>query len=239
VKKRVVFMGGKKIGKRCLDILRRHPGVELVKIIQNPNEIPWLRIPAMPRNINHFHEVMLIRQEKPDLIICVYYDQILKRPLLDIPPMGCINLHLALAEEYRGCYPTTWAIINGETETGVTLHYMDEGIDTGPIISQAKVPIYEWDTGKDLYERCTRAGVALFESELQSILDGTNDRRPQSSTRRTLSYRRIFPSHEVTDMYHHGKNYIRALYFPPWPKPYVDIGGRKFYLVEEGDMPDD
>jgi len=238
VKKRVVFMGGKKIGKRCLDILRRHPGVELVKIIQNPNEIPWLRKPAMPRNINHFHEVMLIRQEKPDLIICVYYDQILKRPLLDIPPMGCINLHLALAEEYRGCYPTTWAIINGETETGVTLHYMDEGIDTGPIISQAKVPIYEWDTGKDLYERCVEAGVGLFRQTLPSILAGESIGKKQEIDGYVYQHERKFPSHEIpasNDL----KDYIRALYFPPWPKPYVDIGGRKFYLVEEGDMPDD
>jgi len=226
VKKRVVFMGGKKPGEACLEILRRHPDVELVGNVGNMNGGVW-------------NFTGQIRQLKPDLIIVVYYDYILSPEIIAIPPMGCINLHLALAEEYRGCYPTTWAIINGETRTGVTLHYIDEGIDTGDIIAQTEVPIYPQDTGKDLYERCTRAGVALFESELQSILDGTNDRRPQSSTRRTLSYRRIFPSHEVTDMYHHGKNYIRALYFPPWPKPYVDIGGRKFYLVEEGDMPDD
>jgi methionyl-tRNA formyltransferase len=237
VKKRVVFMGGKAPGRACLEILRKHPDVELIWTYRNwDTDVQHPQSSSHPLRINSERVIEEIIKMAPDLIIVVYYDQILGKEIIDIPPMGCINLHLALAEEYRGCYPTTWALINGEKMTGVTLHYIDEGIDTGDIIAQYRIPIYPSDTGKDLYDRCTRGGTFLFENALQSILDGTNERRKQQAGH-PWYHKRQFPHHEVP-MRRPTKNYIRALYFPPYPKPYIDIGGRKFYIVAEEDLDD-
>jgi len=205
---RVVFAGGKNIGMECLRYLMGKVNVVGV--------IPCDGIMAANK----------IQQMAPDMIVVVYYDRILKKDIIDIPPMGCINLHMALAEEYRGCYPTTWAIINGETKTGVTLHYIDEGIDTGDIIAQKVVKIEPDDTGKSLYNKCTMAGVELFKETFPLLMNGTAPRRKQVTTRNTKYYGRCFPSHNVG-------NYIRALTFPPFPEPYFYIGDKKMVIKEE------
>src|SRR4051794_19945405 len=86
----------------------------------------------------------------PDLVICAYYPRIFPRRLIDIPPLGCINVHPGLLPEYRGTFPTPWCILNNETEIGVTVHYMNEGIDTGDILVQQRYPILPEETGHEL-----------------------------------------------------------------------------------------
>ena len=246
---RILFIGGKDVGCACLEWLIEED-FEIAAVIINPNDMEVGRyfrsateiaqprgIPTFcPKSVNSPESVERIRNLKPDIIVVVYYDQILKRDLIAIPALGCINLHLALAEEYRGCYPTTWAIINGEKRTGVTLHYIDEGIDSGDIIAQKTVPIKDSDTGLDLYRRCTQAGVELFKKTFPLIVGGKASRTPQKTTSKTrYCARNLFPSHEV-DFNKSGKelyDYIRALTFPPFPPPYFRIGKRKMVIVEE------
>lgn len=245
---RVLFMGGKNIGCACLDYLVERK-TNLVGIIVNTDTDVeanrWYRsatetglrqnIPVFsPRNINSTEGVRLVKSLKPELIVVAYYDQILKNGILSIPKLGSINLHMALAEEYRGCYPTTWAIINGETRVGVTIHYVDEGIDSGDIIAQKELEIKNEYTGRDLYVLCSKAGTELFRETFPLIEAGEAPRRKQKSTANTKYYKREFPSREV-DFTKSGKeihNFIRALIFEPFPSPYIKIGERKFIFKE-------
>jgi len=91
--------------------------------------------------------VKAVKDIAPDIIVTAAFGQILPVSILDIPPLGCINVHASLLPAYRGAAPIQWAIINGETRTGVTIMYMDPGLDTGDIISSASVDIGEHMTG--------------------------------------------------------------------------------------------
>lgn len=164
---RILFMGGKNVGHGCLQAILERDGDEVVGLFANPgDEDPgrWFRsaselarergIPVFaPAKINAEENARLIRELRPDCVFVVYYDQILKPGIIGIPPRGCFNLHLALAESYRGCYPTTWALLNGETVTGVTLHAIDAGVDSGDIVAEAEVAIDPEDTGRSLYDK--------------------------------------------------------------------------------------
>jgi methionyl-tRNA formyltransferase len=245
---KILFLGGKNVGCGCLEYLLERKK-DLVGIIVNPSDIDrdrWYKsaaeigfrnsIPVFSlKNINSRESVSFIKQLSPDIIFVVYYDQLLKSDIINIPPMGCINLHLALAEEYRGCYPTTWAIIKGEKRTGVTLHYIDQGIDSGDIIAQREVPISEDDTGRTLYEKCSSAGIELFRNQMPLILSGKSSRRKQIATVDTKYFKREFPSREI-DFSKSGKeiyDHIRALLFDPFPPPFFTIGGKKYTIEQE------
>lgn len=123
--------------------------------------------------------VAALRALRPDLIVTAAFGQILSREILDIPLMGCINVHASLLPKYRGAAPIQWAIINGETRTGVTIMYMNEGLDTGDIISMQEVAIGEDTTGGELYETLADVGAELLSRTLKSILAGTANRTPQ------------------------------------------------------------
>jgi methionyl-tRNA formyltransferase len=247
---RIVFAGGKDVGCGCLEYLLEYPDVDVVAVIVNSDgdmaAKRWYRSAAelalrhdvpvfAPHSINEPKMITRLQGMAPDLIVVVYYDCILKGDVIGIPKRGCINLHLALAEEYRGCYPTTWALINGEIRTGVTLHYIDEGIDTGDIIAQKAVEILPDDTGKSLYYKCTRAGIELFREAVPSVLEGTIPRVRQITTERSRYYKREFPSQciEFTKSGEEVYNHIRAVYFPPFPLPYFYIGRKKMVIAEE------
>ncbi len=248
---KVLFMGGKNVGCGCLKYLIERQTEQVVGIIVNPSDIAkdrWYEsatdlgfqnnIPVYSvKNINSPTGVSIVRKLSPYIIVVVYYDQILKKEIINIPSMGCINLHMALAEEYRGCYPTTWAIINGEKRMGVTLHYIDEGVDTGDIIAQKEVPITNEDTGESLYEKSTKACIELFREQFPLIVSGKASKKKQITTVKTKYYRREFPSREL-DFSKPGKeifNHIRALLFEPFPPPFFYIGNKKMIIKQDKD----
>lgn len=248
---RVLFVGGKDVGCGCLEHLIDRNDTEVVGVIVNrqgdTSRDRWYRsvteialahcIPILkPYNINSDECVSFICGLRPDLIVVVYYDQLLKKCVTDISPLGCINVHMALAEEYRGCYPTTWALINDEKHVGVTIHYVDEGMDTGDIIKQCTVMVEENDTGRTLYYKCTTAAIKLFVTVIDEIHQGTLSCRAQVTTERTKVYhRRDFPSLDLRLKEYDRKlyNYVRALTFDPFPCPYFYIGEHKILLIEE------
>ena len=246
--KRILFCGGKNIGFQCLSFMTE-AGYDIIDIVPNPSDITdkrtfpsvtelgWKKkIPVLPSNhLDSVKNIESIKKLEPDLIVVVYFDRILKPALINIPPLGCINLHMALAEEYRGCFPTTWAILNGEQRTGVTLHYIDTEVDSGDIIAQLEVPITDTTTGKSLYDDCTVAGVKLFKEYFPLIEQGTVPRREQIVTDKTKSYPRVFPSQEI-DFSQSGEEilrHIKAHIFPPYPPAYFYIGEQKYYIVSE------
>lgn len=242
---KTLFMGGKRIGCECLKYLIES-GNAPVAVIVNPNDMAKDRwypsaceiaikygIPIFQWNdINSKKAVETIRRVQPDFIVVVYFDQILKKEIIDIPSLGCINLHLALAHEYRGCFPTVWTIINNEKIAGVTIHYIDESIDGGDIIVQRRIDVEDYDTGYSLYHKCTDVCVELFKEIFPKFLEGKKlDAQPQDKTRGKY-YRKTFPSHKI-DFNKSGYeiyNYIRAMLFDPFPVPYFYIGKQKYEI---------
>lgn len=120
-----------------------------------------------PEFVAHVRDVL-----RPDLIVSVAASQIFKDPLLRIPPLGCINIHGALLPRYRGMLPSFWTLYNGEREGGVTVHYMNPGIDDGSIIAQRRFPIHEGDTVETLIGRSKALGAELLCEVLQHIEQG-------------------------------------------------------------------
>jgi len=123
----------------------------------------------------------IIKKMKPDIIFSVYYRKMIPKDVLSIPHMGCVNLHPSLLPKDRGPNPVYWCIRRGDKITGTTLHYMDEGMDTGDIIDQRQVRINNM-AGFRLGEQLMKSGVDLFRSNYADIMCGKNDRMEQDST---------------------------------------------------------
>jgi len=120
-----------------------------------------------------------IKKINPDVICVVAYGKILPKELLDIPRLGCINVHGSLLPKYRGAAPIQWAVINGEKVTGITTMYMDIGMDTGDMILKQEVEIEDNETTGELWERLSDIGGKLLVETLEKIENGTAPRIPQ------------------------------------------------------------
>jgi len=107
----------------------------------------------------------------PDVIFSVYYRKIFPKRIIGIPKLGCINIHPGLLPEYRGTVPTAWAITNGETSFGITIHYMDQGIDTGDVLVQETYNILNDETGFDLYTRGMLLGAEMLRKHFSKIIN--------------------------------------------------------------------
>jgi len=136
-----------------------------------------------PEDINHPLWVRKIQEMQPDIIFSFYYRHLIKPSILSIPPQGCLNLHGSLLPRYRGRCPVNWVLVNGEKETGVTLHYMTPKPDDGDIVAQHKIGITDEDTAKTLFEKTEEASAALLNEILPKIKKGTASRKPQDHTR--------------------------------------------------------
>lgn len=124
----------------------------------------------------------LLRELDPELIAVVAYGKILPKSVLDYPKYGCINVHVSLLPKYRGAAPMQRAIINGETETGVTIMYMAEGVDTGDIITAEAFPIGPEDDFEAIHDRSAEVGARLLVSTISDIANGTAVRTPQDDS---------------------------------------------------------
>lgn len=112
-----------------------------------------------------------LTEMKPDLIVVVAYGRILPKAILDVPPLGCINVHGSLLPAYRGSAPIQWTVLNGEKEGGVTTQYMSEGLDCGDIIMKSAVPVGENETSEELYDRLEALGAQCL-SETMKLFEG-------------------------------------------------------------------
>jgi methionyl-tRNA formyltransferase len=171
---------------------------------------------------------------KPEVGISVLFGYILRRELLDLMPAGCVNIHLAILPYNRGAYPNVWSIVEG-TPAGVTLHYVDEGVDTGDIIAQREVAVDPVDTGESLYRKLERTAVDLFKETWPLIRSGRAPRIYQSKGNGTYHSIRGVERIDEIDLdrtYTAGEliNIIRARTFPPYPGAYFRRQGRKVYL---------
>ena len=113
--------------------------------------------------------VEVLKKEAPDAIVVIAFGQILSKEILDLPKYGCVNIHASLLPKYRGAAPIQWAIINGESVTGVTTMQMDEGLDTGDMIQKTEVEITPDETGESLHDKLAAAGAALCVETLKAV----------------------------------------------------------------------
>ncbi len=116
-----------------------------------------------------------------DVFVVAAFGQILPKTVLEIPRLGCVNVHSSLLPKYRGAAPIQWAVIDGEKETGVTTMMMDEGLDTGDMLEQAVIPIEPDETGGSLHDKLSALGAKLIVSTLEKLENGTAVRTPQTN----------------------------------------------------------
>ncbi|MBA3913250.1 MAG: methionyl-tRNA formyltransferase [Acidobacteriales bacterium] len=166
----------------------------------------------------------------PDAIIVVGYGRIIPRWMIDLPRFGNINLHGSLLPKYRGAAPIQWAIARGETTTGVTTMQIDEGLDTGPVLECASLPIEPQDTAETLAPRLAAIGAELMISTLSKLADHTLRPTPQDHAHATVApiLRKddglIDFQRSATDIF----NRLRG--FQPWPGAYTTFRGKSLHI---------
>ena len=250
---KVLVLGYHDVGCACLDVLLR-AGEEVVTVYTHrdaASETIWFdsvaklaerhHIPVhRPRDINRPRWIEAIREATPNIIFSFYYRRLVCREILEIPRLGAMNLHGSYLPAYRGRCPVNWALIHGEKETGVSLHYMVEAPDAGDLVAQRRIPIAFDDTARTLHRKVVREAAALLEQALPAIRSGTNARIPQDLTagsqfgRRRPRDGRIEWTLTAVDIY----NLVRAVTHP-FPGAFGLIDDTPFFIwdarPEDGD----
>lgn len=193
---KIVFMGTPDFAEKSLEAVY-NAGHEILAVVTNPDRPKGrgMKMVASPvkefavsknlkiyqpekvrKNVEFIEE---IKKLEPDVICVVAYGKILPKEILEIPKLGCINVHGSLLPKYRGAAPIQWAVINGEKVTGVTTMYMDVGMDTGDMILKEKTEIAPDETTGELWDRLAKIGADLLVKTLEQIENKTAPRIPQ------------------------------------------------------------
>jgi methionyl-tRNA formyltransferase len=183
-----------------------------------------------PARIKDQQAIEQIRALKPDVIVVMAYGQILPRDVLEIPEIACLNLHASLLPRWRGAAPIQAAIAAGDQGTGITVMYMDEGLDTGDILLQRTIDTRSDDTGGSLHDRLAQiAPDALLES-LQMLAEGSAPRIPQDNNVATYApkLKREDGKIDWSQPAETIERKIRA--FNPWPGAFMEINGRNLKI---------
>lgn len=229
---RVLFIGTGDIGLPSLEWLLNTPKHEVVGVVTQPDKPvgrkqtltpPQIKVRALavgkqviqPQKIRH--AVDELKAFHADVAIVVAYGQILSRAVLDVPKLGCLNIHASLLPRHRGAAPIQAAIRDGDTETGVTIMFMDEGLDTGDILLMKRMPITTDETGGSLHDKLALQAPAALEEALAHLATGHPPREKQDESKATHVRKltrqdgRIDWSHSAVEL----DRLIRA--FTPWP----------------------
>ncbi len=227
---KVIFMGTPEFAVPVLQTLLENTNVVLV--VTQPDKVvgrkkvftkPPIKRVAEENHIPVFQPEHIRVDYQPilecdaDIIITCAYGQIIPQVILNYPKMGCINVHASLLPKYRGGAPIHWALLNGEEKTGITIMYMDEGMDTGDIICKEEYQIKDTDNVETLHQALAQMGAHLLLKTLPSIINGRNSREHQKEEEATYAYN-IKREEERIDFFKAGRqimNQIRGLY--PWP----------------------
>jgi methionyl-tRNA formyltransferase len=235
---RVVFVGTGEIGLPTLRWLIESAEHELVAIVTQPDKpsgrdqrltppaiksaAAGLGIPILqPERIKRPEAVAAIQQLLPEVIVVMAYGQILPKAVLEIPRVACLNLHASLLPRHRGAAPIQAAILAGDEETGITVMYMDEGLDTGDELLKVQTPISPTDTGGTLHDRLATIAPPALAEALQLLANGTAPRIPQENAAATYAPKleREHGAIDVAQPAAHIARMIRA--FDPWPGAYL------------------
>ena len=236
---RVLFIGTGEIGLPALRWLLKSEH-ELVGVVTQPDkpvgraqriEAPPIKaalgdreLPILqPARIKSADAVAEIRALAPDVIVVMAYGQILPRSVLEIPPIACLNLHASLLPRHRGAAPIQAAIVAGERETGISVMYMDEGLDTGDVLLQRPLGIAPNETGGSLHDRLAEIAPAALEEALELLQAGKAPRIPQEAAAATYAPK-LEREHGRVDWSEPAaliERKIRA--FNPWPGAFTSV----------------
>ncbi len=247
---RLVFCGTPQFAVPTLKHLLSKPDFEILAVITQPDRprgrghevsispVKEVALAAhlpvhQPEKIRAPEVQELLTKQSPDFIVIIAYGQIIPARLLSIPKHGWINLHASLLPKYRGAAPINWAIVNGETRTGLTTMCIDAGMDTGDILLQREITIGSGETAPELAARMAEGGASLMEETLCGLAAGTIVPRPQDHAEAThapilkkedgrIDWNR--PAHEI---------YNRMRGFAPWPGAFTTFRGQTCHLWAE------
>ena len=231
---RIVFMGTPELAAASLAALLHTPDLQVAAVATQPDRPKGRDLKLHPSPVKQTalaaglpvfqpekarEETFIeqLRQLQPDLIAVAAYGQILPRSILDLPRLGCINVHTSLLPKYRGAAPIQWAILNGDTESGVTIMKIDLALDSGDILSQRSVPIGPADTGQVLHDRLAAVGAQLLVETIPDYAAGRITPHPQPAE--GVSYaRKIRKEDGRIDWQQPARTIVNRLRaFTPWP----------------------
>ena len=193
----ILYMGTPDFAKVSLEAVY-NAGYNIIGVVTNPDKPKGRGMKMIPSPVKEFaiekdipiyqplkvknntEFIEKIKSLNPDVICVVAYGKILPKEILDIPRLGCINVHGSLLPKYRGAAPIQWAVINGEKQTGITTMYMDIGMDTGDMILKEALDIEDDETTGELWERLSSLGGKLLVDTLKLIEEGKAPREKQS-----------------------------------------------------------
>ena len=177
-----------------------------------------------PEKIRTEENAKILKDLKPDLMITCAFGQILSQENLDSAPLGCINVHGSLLPKYRGSSPIQWAVINGESETGITTMYTDIGVDCGDIIHQNTIKIGENETAGELFDRLSELGAKTLIETLKLLDENKLTRTPQDHSKATHypMLDKKMGGIDFSKTSEHIKNLVRGL--NPWPVAWFKAG---------------
>lgn len=243
---RIVFMGTPEFAVPSLEAILRSDD-QVVAVISQPDRpkgrgqqlvAPPVKVVAeragipvvQPLKIRTPEFMQTLSSWKPDLIAVTAFGRILHAPILQLPPMGCVNVHGSLLPKYRGAAPVQWAVINGETETGITTMLMDEGMDTGPMLLQEALAILPDDTAGTLAPRLAELGGRLLVDTIARLKAGTLTPTKQVNELATLAPL-LKKEDGVMDWAMSATalaNRVRGL--SPWPGAYTFLGAERWNI---------
>ena len=255
---RVVFMGTPDIAATCLkkiiadgfDVVGVYtqpdrPKGRGMKMVYSPvKEVAIAEnIPVFqPENFREEETVEELRALQPDICAVVAYGRILPQKVLDVPTLGCVNIHASGLPQYRGSAPYQWAVLDGLTETGVTAQYMFLQMDAGDIIGVAKTPIGENETAGELLDRLAVLGADLLSKTLTRFENGKVEAVPQNEAEVSFApmLDKTMCPIDWTKTARQVHNHVRGLH--PWPVATMELQGKKFKVhatrvVEGGGKP--
>jgi methionyl-tRNA formyltransferase len=235
---RVIFMGTAELACASLKALAGTEAFQVILVVTQPDRPKGrelklhfspvkqaalgLELPVLqPNRARDAAFVQQLREYQPDLIVVAAYGQILPQAILEIPHWGCMNVHTSLLPKYRGAAPIQWAILNDETETGITIMRMDAGLDTGPILTQARTPVREDDNAETLHDRLAALGAQLLVQTIPDYIAGKIAPQPQPTEGVSIA-RKITKEDGCLDWKEAARtlwNRVRAL--TPWPGAYT------------------
>jgi methionyl-tRNA formyltransferase len=185
-----------------------------------------------PKRVREPDFVRTLTDLAPEVIVVAAYGQILPGEILTVPRFGCINIHASLLPRYRGAAPINWAIIRGERETGITIMQMDEGMDTGAIVAQERIPIEPSDTAGSLTGKLSLLGSRMIVEALSRIASDTLSLEPQDHAKATMAplLKKEDGLIDWTLSAQEIGNRVRGLF--PWPGAYGFLGGKMVKILE-------
>lgn len=243
---RVIFMGTPDFAVGALEAILL-AGHEVVLAVTQPDkpkgrgkemQFPPVKEAALSHGIEVFQPVKIredanveyLRSFDADIIVVAAFGQILPKSILDMPPLGCINIHASLLPKYRGAAPIQWAIINGDEETGVTIMRMDVGVDTGDMIAKKCVPIAKDETGGSLFDKLKEVGGTLCVEVMEQLKNQTavyTPQDPQESSHTKMISKELgnidWSAPAITI-----ERLVRGL--NPWPSAYTFLNDKTFKI---------